>query len=651
MQSSPGAAPAGDGESSPLSATTNVAPLPASEHAPKSGAYLYKLALTAAGVVYGDIGTSPLYAMRECFHGPHAIHVDRVTVLGVLSLIFWSLTIVVSVKYLWHVLRADNRGEGGILALMALASSSLRTRRLKSFVLVIGVFGAALLYGDGVITPAISVLSAVEGLEIAAPSLHSAVVPLTIVFLIAIFWIQKRGTARVGIVFGPIMLLWFLTLAALGLSWIVRAPAVLEAVNPLFAVRFFQEHGREGFYVLGGVMLVVTGGEALYADLGHFGRRPIQLAWFALVMPALVLNYFGQGALLLTHPEHAESPFFRMAPAGVLYPLLVLSTAATMIASQALISGVFSLTRQGTMLGLLPRIEVRHTSSEERGQIYVPTVNWLLMLGCIALVLGFKSSANLAAAYGIAVTLTMLMTTTLASLLARVGWKKGLLATAGLTLPFLLPELAFLGSNIEKIGRGGWFPLVVGAVLFVVMTTWRRGRQVLADRFKEQLLPLQDFFELMRVDIPARVPGTAVFMTGARGGTPPALLHNFMHNRVVHQHILLLTVVTEDSARVPEEQRFTLETLEEGFVRIVAHYGFMEQPNVPELLVSSGLVTSIEHVTFFLGRENLVTTKNPGMARWRVELFSALTRNAQPATKFFGIPPDRVMEIGAQIEL
>jgi KUP system potassium uptake protein len=340
-----------------------------------------------------------------------------------------------------------------------------------------------------------------------------------------------------------------------------------------------------------------------------------------------------------------------MAPAGVLYPLLVLSTAATMIASQALISGVFSLTRQGTMLGLLPRIEVRHTSSEERGQIYVPTVNWLLMLGCIALVLGFKSSANLAAAYGIAVTLTMLMTTTLASLLARVGWKKGLLATAGLTLPFLLPELAFLGSNIEKIGRGGWFPLVVGAVLFVVMTTWRRGRQVLADRFKEQLLPLQDFFELMRVDIPARVPGTAVFMTGARGGTPPALLHNFMHNRVVHQHILLLTVVTEDSARVPEEQRFTLETLEEGFVRIVAHYGFMEQPNVPELLVSSGLVTSIEHVTFFLGRENLVTTKNPGMARWRVELFSALTRNAQPATKFFGIPPDRVMEIGAQIEL
>jgi KUP system potassium uptake protein len=651
MQSSPGAAPAGDGESSPLSATANVAPLPASEHTPKSGAYLYKLALTAAGVVYGDIGTSPLYAMRECFHGPHAIHVDRVTVLGVLSLIFWSLTIVVSVKYLWHVLRADNRGEGGILALMALASSSLKTRRLKNFVLVIGVFGAALLYGDGVITPAISVLSAVEGLEVAAPSLHSAVVPLTIVFLIAIFWIQKRGTARVGIVFGPIMLVWFLTLAALGLSWIVRAPAVLEAVNPLFAVRFFQAHGREGFYVLGGVMLVVTGGEALYADLGHFGRRPIRLAWFALVMPALVLNYFGQGALLLTHPEHAESPFYRMAPAGGLYPLLVLSTAATMIASQAMISGVFSLTRQGTMLGLLPRIEVRHTSSEERGQIYVPTVNWLLMLGCIALVLGFKSSANLAAAYGIAVTLTMLMTTTLASLLARVGWKKGLLATAGLMLPFLLPELAFLGANIEKIGHGGWFPLVVGALLFVVMTTWRRGRQVLADRFKEQLLPLQDFFELMRVEIPARVPGTAVFMTGARGGTPPALLHNFMHNRVVHQHILLLTVVTEDSARVPEEQRFTMETLEEGFVRIVAHYGFMEQPNVPELLVRSGLVTSIEHVTFFLGRENLVTTKNPGMARWRVELFSALTRNAQSATKFFGIPPDRVMEIGAQIEL
>ena len=650
MQSSPGAAPAGDGDSSPLSATAPPAPLPAEHKAPQ-GAYLYKLALTAAGVVYGDIGTSPLYAMRECFHGPHAIHVDRVTVLGVLSLIFWSLTIVVSVKYLSYVLRADNRGEGGILALMALASSSLKTRRLKKFVLVIGVFGASLLYGDGVITPAISVLSAVEGLEVAAPSLHALVVPLTIVFLIAIFWIQKRGTARVGIVFGPIMLVWFFTLAALGLSWILRAPAVLEAVNPVFAVRFFQEHEREGFYVLGGVMLVITGGEALYADLGHFGRRPIRLAWFVLVMPALLLNYFGQGALLLVHPEHAESPFFRMAPAGVLYPLLVLSTVATMIASQALISGVFSLTRQGTMLGLLPRIEVRHTSSEERGQIYVPTVNWLLMLGSIALVLGFRSSANLAAAYGIAVTLTMLMTTCLASILARTGWKKSLLATLGLTLPFLLPELAFLGSNVEKIGRGGWFALVVGAVLFVVMTTWRRGRRVLAERFKEQLLPLPDFFELMRVEIPARVPGTAVFMTSARGGTPPALLHNFMHNRVVHQHILLLTVVTEDSARVPEDQRFTTETLDEGFVRLVAHYGFMEQPNVPELLVRSGLVPSVEHVTFFLGRENLVTTKNPGMARWRVELFSALTRNAQPATKFFGIPPDRVMEIGAQIEL
>ncbi len=651
MQSSEGAAPAGDRESSPLSAAANAAPLPVEPHAPKGRAYRYKLALTAVGVVYGDIGTSPLYAIRECFHGPHAIHVDRLTVLGVLSLIFWSLTLIVSVKYLSHVLRADNRGEGGILALMALASSSLKARRLKNLVLIIGVFGAALLFGDGVITPAISVLSAAEGLEVAAPAMHSLVVPFTVVALFGVFWIQRHGTARVGIVFGPVMLLWFLTLGALGVWWIVRAPVVLQAVNPLFAVKFFQQHGREGFFVLGGVMLVVTGGESLYADLGHFGRKPIQLAWFSLVMPALLANYFGQGAFLLLHPEHAENPFFRMTPSGVLYPLLMLSTVATMIASQALISGVFSLTRQATMLGLLPRIEVRHTSSEERGQIYVPTVNWLLMLGCIALVLFFGSSGNLAAAYGIAVTLTMLMTTVLASVLARVGWKKSLLATAGLTLPFILPELAFLGANYEKIGHGGFVPLVLGAGLFVIMTTWRRGRLVLAERFKEQLLPLQDFFELMRVEIPARVPGTAVFMTSARGGTPPALLHNFMHNRVVHQHILLLTVVTEDSARVPEEQRFTMETLDEGFVRLIAHYGFMEQPNVPELLVRSGLVPSVEHVTFFLGRENLVTTKNPGMARWRVELFSALTRNAQTATKFFNIPPDRVMEIGAQIEL
>jgi KUP system potassium uptake protein len=650
MQSSPGATPAKDGESSPLSSVSANA-APASYHEPKSRAYRYKLALTAAGVVYGDIGTSPLYAMRECFHGSHSIHVDKVTVLGVLSLIFWSLTIVVSIKYLWHVLRADNRGEGGILALMALASSNLKTPRLKTFVLVIGVFGAALLYGDGVITPAISVLSAVEGLEVAAPSLHAWVVPITIVFLVGVFWIQKRGTARVGIVFGPIMLIWFLTLSALGVSWIVKNPAVLAAVNPWYAVEFFQAHGTIGFAVLGGVMLVVTGGEALYADLGHFGRKPIQLAWFMLVMPALVLNYFGQGAFLLAHPEHAESPFFRMAPPSTLYPLLVLSTAATVIASQALISGVFSLTRQGTMLGLLPRIEVRHTSSEERGQIYVPNVNWLLMLGTIALVLHFGSSTNLAAAYGIAVTLTMLMTTTLASILARLGWKKSLLATAGLTLPFLLPELAFLGSNLGKIGKGGWVPLVIGAVLFVIMTTWRRGRLVLADRFKEQLLPLEDFFDLMRVEIPARVPGTAVFMTSARGGTPPALLHNFMHNRVVHQHILLLTVVTEESARVQEDQRFTMETLDEGFIRLIAHYGFMEQPNVPELLVRSGLVPSVEHVTFFLGRENLIATERPGMAGWRVQLFSAMTRNSQPATKFFGIPPDRVMEIGAQIEL
>jgi len=621
------------------------------DHHPQGKGYLAKLAIAALGVVFGDIGTSPLYSMRECFHGAHGLKITHDGVLGILSLIFWSLVLIVAVKYVFYVLRADNKGEGGILSLMALVVTVLRGSRWRPFVLACGVFGAALLYGDGAITPAISVLSAVEGLEVAAPSLEPLVLPLTIAILIGLFMIQKRGTASVGAVFGPITLVWFVTLAVLGVYRLSRNLSVLAAVSPVYGVTFLTSHGKLGFAVLGAVFLVVTGGEALYADLGHFGRRPIQLAWFTLVFPALLLNYFGQGALLLAEPEAIENPFFRMAPAWALYPLVALSTAATVIASQALITGVFSLTRQATMLGFMPRVEVRHTSADERGQIYVPTMNWLLMLATVSLVLGFKSSSELAAAYGIAVTLTMVMTTVLAALYASRGWHWRREWVLTLTLLFLVPETVFLVANLAKIAHGGWFPLAVGVLLFSVMTTWRRGREILQRRFQDELLPLTDFFDLLRVEIPARVPGTAVFMTSIKEGTPPALLRNFMHNRVLHQHIVLMTIATQETARVAERDRFTLETLDHGFARITGRYGFMEQPDAPLLLARAGLVSSVEHTTFFLGRENLISSAHPGMARWRIGLFAALTRNAQPANKFFSIPSDRVMEIGAQIEL
>jgi len=513
------------------------------------------------------------------------------------------------------------------------------------------VFGSALLYGDGMITPAISVLSAVEGLEIAAPHLEHLVVPITIVILVGLFMVQKRGTAGIGAIFGPITLLWFVTIAALGVGHIVHYPAVLSAISPLHGVLFLAHHGERGLLVLGGVFLAVTGGEALYADLGHFGRKPIRLAWFAVVFPALLLNYFGQGALLIVKPEAVENPFFRMVPSFALYPVVLLSTCATVIASQALISGVYSLTSQATMLGFLPRFSIRHTSADERGQIYIPSVNYGLMLAAIGLVLGFKSSTALAAAYGIAVTLTMLITTLLAFFLVRFGWGWGYHKAIPVTLAFFIPELCFVSANVTKIEHGGWVPLVIGGTIFAIMVTWKRGREILSERFREQLLPLADFYDLLAVERPARVPGYAVFMTGARDGTPPALLHNFLHNRVVHQNIVLLTIITDDTARVSADERFKLEKLDHGFCRIVGRYGFMEQPDAPALLIAAGVIHTVEHTTFFLGRENLVVTKRPGMARWRVNLFSYMSRNALPATKFFNIPPDRVMEIGAQIEL
>ncbi|MBN1608604.1 MAG: potassium transporter Kup [Polyangiaceae bacterium] len=610
-----------------------------------------QLALGALGVVYGDVGTSPLYALRECFSATHGVPVTAANVLGVLSLVIWSLTLIVSVKYLLYVLRADNKGEGGILALSALASTSRRDTRVYPVLIGLGVLGASLLTGEGIITPAISVLSAVEGIEVAAPRTADWVIPITIAILVALFLFQRRGTAKVGSVFGPITLAWFCALALLGGHQLVHDPSVLAAVNPLYAVEFLVNNGKIGLVVLGSVFLVVTGAEALYADLGHFGRQPIRFAWFAVVLPGLLLNYLGQGAFLLANPAARENPFYRLVPQWGLYPMIVLSTAATIIASQALISGVYSLSRQAIMLGLLPRLTIRHTSADERGQVYVGTANWFLMIATISLVLGFGSSSRLAAAYGIAATLTMMTTTLLAFFVTRFVWGWPLARSLLVTAVFLVPEFMFAAANVTKVGHGGWFPLVVGAGLFAVMLTWKRGRQVLAERFRERLLPLVDFLELIRVEIPARVPGTAVFMTSSLEGTPPALLQNFLHNRVLHQRIVLLTIITTDAAHVLDAGRAVLEKLEAGFSRLTAHYGFMEQPDAPKLLLDAGVATSLEHVTFFLGRENLIATERPGMAKWRVHLFAFLTRNAQSVTKFFNIPPDRVVELGAQIEL
>jgi len=631
---------------------TAVQPAP-HQHAVPHGRQLLALSVGALGVVFGDIGTSPLYSVRECLHGEHGIGVFPEAVFGVLSLILWALTLIISVKYVAYVLRADNQGEGGILALMALVTSvpdlKARPRRVA---IMLGLFGAALLFGDGVITPAISVLSAVEGLEVATPKLAPYVVPLSIVILVALFRVQKRGTGDVGAVFGPVMVLWFVAIGGIGASQIFQNPAVLGAMNPMHAVSFLLHHGHRGFLVLGSVFLAVTGGEALYADMGHFGARPMRMSWFIVALPALILNYFGQGALLLRNPEAVENPFFRMAPTWALYPMVVLSTIATVIASQALISGAFSLARQALMLGYLPRVSVEHTSDRHIGQIYVPTINWLLMLATVALVFGFKSSSALAAAYGVAVTLNMMITTLLAYVVARRRWNWSVPLAMGVTLAFLVPEATFASSNLAKIVDGGWFPLAVGVVLFTVFTTWRKGREVLSQKFRERIVPLDDFFELMHLELPARVPGTAVFMTGSSAGTPPALLHNFLHNRVVHEHVVLLTIITEDVARVPAERRVRVEELPNGFRRAVAHYGFMETPDIPTLLERPELKDySIEYVTFFLGKETVMPSGHPGMALWRERLFAFLSRNAQPATAFFGIPPSRVVEIGAQIEI
>ena len=617
--------------------------------------HLLTLALSALGVVYGDIGTSPLYALRECFHGPYAVPPTPANILGVLSLIVWSLVLIISIKYLAFVLRADNHGEGGILALTALirpAQSDASGRR--RLLVMLGLFGAALFYGDAIITPAISVLSAVEGLKVATPFFTPYILPLTILILIVLFLFQQQGTARIGTLFGPVTLVWFLVLALLGLSQIVRTPDVIAAINPFYAVRFFIENGGRGFLVLGAVFLVVTGGEALYADMGHFGIRPIRLAWFGLVLPALLLNYFCQGALLLYHPDAAETLFYHLVPSWGLYPLVVLATLATVIASQAVISGAFSLTYQAVQLGYSPRVRIRHTSAREIGQIYIPGANWALMLACIGLVVGFRSSSNLASAYGIAVTATMGITSILLYVVARERWGWSRL-TAGLLIAFfLVADLGFFGANSLKILHGGWFPLVVAGGLYTLMSTWWQGRRILAQRLQTALLPLDRFLQDIRERQPLRVPGTAVFMYGRPTGTPPALLRNLAHNKVLHERIVVLTVVTEDIARVPAQERMTFQSLGEEFYHVVAHYGFMESLDIPDLLNQVkryGVQLEMEAITYFLSRETLLATHKPGMMIWREQLFALMSRNAQSAMTFFRIPPDQVVEMGSQVEL
>jgi KUP system potassium uptake protein len=622
---------------------------------PPRGRYLFTLSLSALGVVYGDIGTSPLYAIRECFYGEYGVPVSSANVLGVLSLIVWSLILVVSVKYLVFVMRADNRGEGGILALMALVVSSHAPARGRPWRLaVLGLFGAALLYGDGMITPAISVLSAMEGLEVATPLFRPYVVPGTLVILVGLFLVQRHGTAKVGAVFGPVTLVWFVVLALLGIRGILAEPSVVRALSPVHAVLFFAHNGFHGALVLAAVFLVVTGTEALYADMGHFGRRPIRLAWFVVTLPALLLNYFGQGALLLADADAAHNPFYRLAPSWFLYPLVALATLATIIASQAVISGAFSLTRQAVQLGYSPRVPVTHTSSDEEGQIYIGPINWALMVACCGLVLGFGASTHLAAAYGMAVTTTMVITTLLFYVLARERWHWSRLAAGSLTAVFLAIDLAFLGANAVKIEHGGWFPLLVALGVYAVMSTWSRGRRVLGRRMREAALPLESFLADLEPSKATRVPGTAVFMTSDAVGTPHALLHNYKHNRVVHEQVVLLTIETAERPYVPAPERIEVEHLEHGFCRIVAHYGFMQDPNVPRALaLASSEKFPIEPMktTYFLGREKLIPAGRSGMARWRERLFAFLSQNAGGATAFFRIPPNQVVELGAQIEL
>lgn len=617
---------------------------------------LAALSLAALGVVYGDIGTSPLYTMKEVFAGAHhQVPVTPDNVLGILSLILWSLIMVVSVKYVGFVMRADNRGEGGIMALIALASRQAGDNLGKQrFIMLVGILGACMFYADGMITPAISVLSAVEGIEIATPALSHWVIPVTLIVLLGLFLVQRSGTAMIGGLFGPIMVLWFGALAALGLIKIAQAPDVLAAVNPIYALNFFIHNGTLAFLALGAVVLAVTGGEALYADMGHFGRRPIRLAWFGFVLPALVLNYFGQGAEILHNPESVKNPFYLLAPDWLLIPLVLLSTAATVIASQAVISGAFSVSRQALQLGYLPRMLVQHTSESEVGQIYLPRVNWTLMIAVMALVIGFKSSSNLAAAYGIAVTGDMVITSILSAIIFHGIWGWSWIRTSIVILIFLIVDLAFFSANVLKIPAGGWFPILMGVIIFTLMTTWKTGRQLLYRRLKDDAMDLEPFIEAISAHPPTRVQGTAIFMTPNPHGVPHAMLHNLKHNKVLHEQVVLVTVKVEDIPHVPDTERISVQTLGHGFFRVMVNYGFKDEPDLPrelEACSEHGLELDVMDTSFFIGKETLIPRVDSEMAFWREKLFIAMFRNADSVTNHFKLPPNRVVELGAQVAL
>ena len=616
---------------------------------------LVGLAVGAIGIVFGDIGTSPLYAFKEAFGGTHHVPLTHDNVLGVLSLMVWSLFLIVTIKYVTFMMRADNRGEGGIMALMALVRRTLKPQKRNTWVLVtLGMFGAALFYGDGMITPAISVLSAVEGMEVATPLMRPYIIPTTLVVLTGLFLFQQMGTTHVARLFGPVMVVWFAVLAVLGAVNVAQQMSVWAAINPYYAVVFFVENGWAGFFTLGAVVLAVTGAEALYADMGHFGKRPIRIGWMWFVFPALVLNYFGQGALILNSPAAIQHPFFHLAPDWALYPLVALATLATVIASQAVISGAYSLTRQAIQLGYCPRLMIEHTSEREIGQVYLPWVNWGLYFAVVGLVLGFGSSSNLAGAYGIAVTGTMAIDSILIFVVMRDLWRWPIVLCVLISAFFLTIDLAYFSANIVKILVGGWFPIMVGIVVYTLLATWKRGREILFERLRPGAIQLQPFIDSITEHPPVRVPGTAVFLTATQEGVPHALLHNLNHNKVLHERVLLLTVRAEDIPHVPDSQRVEVKPLSTDFYRLTVHYGFKDEPDLPralELTKSQGLDFNMMETSFFLSRQTLVPTQSPGMALWREKLFAAMSRNAASATVFFKIPTNRVVELGTRIEL
>ncbi len=641
-----------------MSAPHNPTPAPGQHGSPGHGIGASHLALVvgAIGVVFGDIGTSPLYTLKEAFSPHYGLDSDHDTVLGVLSLAFWALMIVVTLKYVTIIMRADNEGEGGIMALMALAQRTLKNGSRSAYVVgILGIFGASLFFGDGVITPAISVLGAIEGLEIAAPGLHHFIVPLTVVVLVILFMAQRFGTEKVGKIFGPITMLWFLAIAAVGLWNIIEAPEVLKAFNPWWAVLFFMEHGWQGVFILGAVVLAVTGGEALYADMGHFGAPPIRHAWYFFVLPCLLLNYLGQGALVLEHPELVRNPFYESVPAWALYPMIVLATLAAVIASQAVITGAYSIARQAMQLGYIPRMRIKHTSHDAIGQIYVPGINWMLMVMVIGLVLVFRSSSNLAVAYGISVSATMLIDTLLLALVARALWPKWRRWVLPLCVLFFVIDLGFVVANGAKLLQGAWFPVVLGIVLFTLMRTWRRGRELMREEMRKDGIRVDTFLPGLMLAPPTRVPGTAVFLTTDTSVVPHALLHNLKHNKVLHERNVFLTVETLPVPLAPPGQRLRLDQIGDDFYRLVVRFGFMETPDVPVALMRAcdlgGMSFDPMDTTYFASRETIVAGRHRGMPIWRDKLFAVMHRNAAPATGFFRIPGNRLVELGSQVEI